>query len=291
MGRITRRTFLGRTAAAAFSAGAGAGPKRRTAVDLVRLGRTGIRTSRLGLGTGSDGGRIQRELGQAGFSRLVRHAYDRGIRYFDAADAYKTHGMLKEALRGLPRDSLYIQTKIRIESRAKVRETLDRFRRELGTDYLDTVLIHCVKTSDWPGTLRDLRDALSEAKQRKIIRAHGVSCHGLKGLAGTARCEWVDIGLVRINPQGKHVDGATAEWDEPGDVPKALAGIRALHAAGKGVIGMKIIGSGAFRDPADRERSIRFVMGLDCVDAIVIGFAGAQEIDEAIRRMNAALKA
>jgi hypothetical protein len=116
-----------------------------------------------------------------------------------------------------------------------------------------------------------------------------MSCHGLKSLTASPDCEWVDIGLTRINPQGKHVDGPTGQWDEPGDVPKALEQIKRLHAAGKGVIGMKIIGNGSFTNAEDREKSIRFVMGLDCVDAVVIGFASPQEVDEAITRINGAL--
>lgn len=292
MSRISRRKFLGQTTAAALVAGAqvsAAQTGRPSAVDPVQLGRTGIKASRLGLGTGSQGGRIQRELGQERFTRLVRYAYDQGIRYFDLADAYRTHVLFKPALRTFPREKLFIQTKIGSRDASQVDRTLDRFRKELGTDYLDSVLIHCVDTEGWPEVLKPMREALSRAKEKKVLRAHGVSCHGLKGLSATPPCGWVDVALVRINPQGKHVDGPTGRWDEPGDVDKALAQIRKLHAARKGVIGMKIIGNGDFRDPADREKSIRFVMGLDCVDAIVIGFAAAAEIDEAIRRINAAL--
>jgi hypothetical protein len=292
--RITRRQFIGTTTTAAAMVAGGVTPARgaeRTALDRVTLGKTGITTTRLGMGTGSQGGRIQRDLGQAGFERLVRYAYDRGIRYFDTADAYSTHPLFKAALKGLPREDLFIQTKIRGTNAKKVAACLDRFRTEMGTDYFDSVLIHCVTTSDWPEQLKRMRDDLSKAKDQQIIRAHGMSCHGLNGLTGATRCDWLDIGLVRINPQGKHVDGAAGQWDEPGDVDVALGNIRKLHAAGKGVIGMKIIGNGSFTDAADREKSIRFVMGLDCVDAIVIGFSRPQEIDEAIARMNAALSA
>lgn len=288
--RISRRQFIGTTATAmVVGAAAPAEAGKRTAVDRVTLGNSGLTATRLGMGTGSQGGRIQRELGQAGFERLVRYAYDRGIRYFDTADAYRTQPLLKPALKGLPREDLFIQTKIRGDKAKKVFASLDRLRSETGTDYFDSVLIHCVTTADWPEQLKRMRDDLSKAKDQQIIRAHGMSCHGLKGLSGATRCDWVDIGLVRINPQGKHVDGAEGKWDEPGKVDAALANIRKIHAAGKGVIGMKIIGNGSFTNAADREKSIRFVMGLDCVDVIVIGFSRPQEIDEAITRMNAAL--
>ena len=293
MTRITRREFLGySTAAAALAAGAGvsaAEEVRRSAVDIVTLGQTGIKTSRLGFGTGSRGGRVQRDLGQEGFANLARYAFDRGIRYFDLADSYRTHPFFKPALAKMPREELYIQTKIRSRDAKQVDQILDRLRQELGTDYFDSVLIHCVTTDDWPEALKPMRDSLARAKEKKIIRAHGMSCHGLPGLSAAPACDWVDVGLVRINPQGRHVDGPTGKWDEPGDVQSALGHIRKLHAAGKGVIGMKIIGNGEFTDAADREKSIRFAMGLDCIDAVVIGFASTDQIDEAIRRINAAL--
>ena len=292
MKHLTRREFLAAGAAAAAWAGVGTAwtqEAKRTAVDLVPLGKTGIKMSRLGLGTGSQGGQVQRDLGQAGVERLVRYAYDQGIRYFDTADAYKIHGMLKPALQRLPREELFIQTKIGIPDAKNVRACLDRFRSEMGIEYLDSVLIHCTMTADWPDQLKQMREDLSAAKDRQVIRAHGTSIHGLKSLSVAPDCDWIDVGLVRINPQGKHVDGPTGEFTEPGDVPKALEQIRRLHAAGKGVIGMKIIGNGSFTSAEDREKSIQFVMGLDCVDAIVIGFGSPQEIDEAIERMNRAL--
>jgi predicted aldo/keto reductase-like oxidoreductase len=296
MTRITRREFIGQTAAAAAvvtSSGiVAAAPSQRSAIDRMTLGSTGIQSSRLGMGTGSRGGRIQRDLGQAGFEHLVRYAYDRGVRYFDTADSYQTHPLLKAALKGLPRDQLFLQTKIRPEKHAKkVRSCLDRFRSEMGVDYFDSVLIHCVKTADWAERLARMRDDLSTAKDQGVIRSHGMSCHGLQGLEAATRCDWIDIGLIRINPQGKHIDGADGQWDERGAIAKVLPCVRKLHQAGKGVIGMKIIGNGSFTDPADREKSIRFVMGLDCVDVIVIGFSGPQEVDEAIQRMDLALNA
>ncbi len=295
MSAITRREFLQRSGAtAAIMATAKVSPAEPvrpnpTSADIVALGQTGLKLSRLGLGTGSQGGRVQRDLGQAGFTRLVRHAFDRGIRYFDVADAYRTHVLLKAAIKDLPREELFIQTKIRSRDAKQADKLLDQFRQELGTDYLDSVLMHCMQKADWPETLKPMQDALGKAKEKGVIRAHGVSCHGLPGLSGASRSDWVDVGLVRINPQGKHVDGVEGKWDELGDVEKALTHIRKMHAAGKGVIGMKIFGNGSFTDPADREKSIRFAMGLDCLDAVVIGFASTDEIDEAIGRIDAAL--
>ncbi len=296
MSDITRREFMvqgasvtAAVATAGIVRGATEDRSQRTAVDRVVLGKTGLKPTRLGLGTGSHGGRDQRELGQAEFNRLVHYAYDRGIRYFDTADNYKTHAMLKSALKGLPREELFIQTKIRTDAIDKVPATLDRFRRELGMDYFDSVLIHCVRTHDWPESLAHLRDELSKAKQQRIIRAHGMSCHGLQPLSAAAKCDWIDVGLIRINPQGKHVDGPKGDFREPGNVPQVLKYMRAMHAKGQGIIGMKLIGNGTFTDPADREKAIRFVMNLDCVDAVVIGFRTPAQIDEAIKRINAAL--
>lgn len=297
MSDISRREFMTQTAATtallagvAASANATSPQTKRTAVDRVKLGKTGMQPTRLGMGTGSHGGRDQRELGQAAFDRLVRYAFDQGIRYFDTADNYKTHSMLRSALKGLPRDELYIQSKIPIGQADKVIPTLQRFRRELGTDYIDSVLIHCARRHDWPSELERMRDDLAKAKDQKIMRAHGVSCHGLQPLSAAADCDWVDVGLVRINPQGKHVDGPKGDFSEPGDVAKVVGYMNQMHAAGKGIIGMKIIGNGTFTNAADREKSIRFAMRLACVDAVVIGFKNPAEIDEAIRRINAALQ-
>lgn len=297
MSDISRREFMTQTAAttallagAVASANATSPQTKRTAVDRVKLGKTGMQPTRLGMGTGSHGGRDQRELGQATFDRLVRYAFDQGIRYFDTADNYKTHPMLRSALKGLPREELYIQSKIPIGEADKVIPTLQRFRRELSMDYIDSVLIHCARRHDWPSELERMRDDLAKAKDQKIIRAHGVSCHGLQPLSAAADCDWVDVGLVRINPQGKHVDGPKGDFSEPGDVAKVVGYMNQMHAAGKGIIGMKIIGNGTFTDAADREKSIRFAMRLACVDAVVIGFKNPAEIDEAIRRINAALE-
>jgi predicted aldo/keto reductase-like oxidoreductase len=199
------------------------------------------------------------------------------------------HPFVKSALKGLPREELFLQTKIRGKNAKKVRETLDRFRKELGTDYFDSVLIHCARKADWPEHFKRMRDDLSDAKQRKIILAHGLSCHGLAPLQASSECDWGDISLVRINPTGKLVDGPEGAWDEQGDVNAAVGHIRKLHDSGKGVIGMKIYGEGSFQSEAERARSIRFVLGLGCVDVMVIGFAQPEQIDETIRHIGAAL--
>lgn len=262
-----------------------------TAVDQVTLGKTGIKLSRLGLGAGSIGGSVQRDMGAEKFNRMVRYAYDRGITYIDTADGYKTHTMVRDAIKGLPREKLFIQSKMQGVPE-KPLEVLDRFRKELGVDYIDSLLTHCAVTTDWEEKRKRVLDALEEAKDKQIIRAHGVSCHSLPALTKAAQSEWVDVNLVRINPQGAWVDTPAEKWNAESDVshlPPVLEQIEEMHKNGHGVIGMKIIGNGDFTNPDDREKSIRFAMQPGLVDAVVIGFKSNAEIDEAIMRMNRAL--
>jgi predicted aldo/keto reductase-like oxidoreductase len=295
--RITRRDFLKSTAAVAgavimSSCSTGPFAKRTpTAVDQVTLGKTGLKLSRLGIGTGSNGGSIQRSLGADGFNRLIHYAYDQGITYIDTADAYRTHTMVREAIKGLPREKLFIQSKMPGVPE-KPLEELDRYREELGVDYIDSLLTHCAVTADWDDKRRRIVDALKEAKDKKIILAHGVSCHSLPALTRAAELDWVDVNLVRINPQGAHIDTPAEEWNATSDksyLPLVLKQIKVMRQKNHGVIGMKIIGNGDFTDPEDREKSIRFTMQSGLTDAVVIGFKSPVEIDEAIKRINNAL--
>jgi hypothetical protein len=258
----------------------------------VPLGRTGAKIARLGLGTGSQNGEVQRSLGQEGFNRLVRHAFDRGVTYIDTADNYRTHQMVREAIRGLPREQLFIQTKMpweREEFRSRPLEVLDRYRRELGVEYIDSLLIHCTTNRLWPDDLRPMMDAFSEAKQKGIIRLKGVSCHGLHPLQRATDVDWVDVHLVRVNPQGRHVDNVGNDWDVPGDVDTVMREVRAMHGKGRGIIGMKLVGNGSFTNPDDRERALRFAMTCGCVDSVVIGFGSTGELDEAYTRIERVL--
>lgn len=292
--QINRRRFLeqsatlaGAIAVTSFDPGP-ANAARKTATDQVILGRTGIRLSRLGIGTGTNSGEVQRGLGREGFNRLIRHAYDKGITYIDTAESYKTHDWIREAIRGLPREKLFIQTKM---SGAPERplEVIDRFRKELNVDYIDSLLSHYATTGAWDDERRRVLDALEEAKEKKIIRAKGVSCHGLPALTRATRVKWVDVQLVRLNPMGHRVDGATYQWNETGQVPAVVEEVKAMRAQGRGIIGMKLIGNGDFKSPEEREKSIRFVMRSGLVDAVVIGFSNPGEIDEAIGRIDRAL--
>ncbi|MCL4796363.1 MAG: aldo/keto reductase [Bryobacteraceae bacterium] len=284
----TRRQFL--TGAAAILATQAIPPAfaaRKSATDLVPLGNSGVKVTRLAFGTGTFGGRIQRELGQEEFTRLVRHAYDRGIRFFETADSYRgMPQMLAAALKGIPRDSYQLMTKMRWRGEQQPRATIDRFRTDLNTDYFDILLMHCVRTPAWRQELARLQDEFSEAKHRQVLRAHGASCHGLLPLRAFPGHKWLDAALLRINHDGARMDTLQSESNEKGDVPVVTETIRQIHAQGTGVIGMKLIGEGRFTQPEQRDAALRYVMKLGTVDAVTIGFKSTAEIDEAIERIN-----
>ena len=272
---------------------AAAGAVKRTAADQVTLGKTGIKLSRLGIGTGSKNGDVQRALGHDGFNRLIRYAYDQGITYIDTADAYRTHPYVAEAIKDLPREKLFIQSKIiGVGTRETPLDTLDRFRKELGVEYIDSVLVHCTMTPDWNEERKLVVEGLQEAKEKQIIRAHGVSCHTLPALRRAVELDWVDVHLVRINPQGAVMDTeGRFSRDDPVNVPPVMEQLKIMRQKNRGVIGMKLVGDGAFVNPEDREKAVRFVMQSDVTDAVVIGLKSAAEIDEAISRINNALAA
>ncbi len=297
-GKITRRQFIKSTAALAGAVVLSCQSQqiserklKRTAVDQVTLGKTGLKLSRLGIGTGSKGGSIQRSLGQDRFNRLIRYAYDQGITYIDTSDSYKTHEMVRESIKGLPREKLFIQSKMPGIPENPL-DVLDRYRSELNVDYIDSLLTHCAVSKNWDEERKRIMDAFEKAKDKGIIRAHGVSCHSIPASALAAQLDWVDVNLVRINPQGAHVDTPAERWDATSDishVPAVMEQIRIMRKKGHGIIGMKIIGNGDFKKPEDREKSIRYAMNCGLLDAVVIGFKSPAEIDEAIGRINNAL--
>lgn len=267
-----------------------AGPTaRRTAADQVTLGRTGIKLSRLGFGTGSNNGYIQTADGKAAFVNLIHYAYDRGITCIDTAQAYNTFGMIAEATKGLPREKLFIQSKM--DGRpGDVLAAIDRQRKTLNTDYIDSLLIHCMTSGRWTDEWKHVEDAFNQAKEKKWIRAKGVSCHTLPALRAAAASDWPDVHLVRVNPQGAYTDAEYNTWGRRRhDIAPVLRQIKIMHAKGRGIIGMKICGNGTFASPADREKSIRFAMACRDIDAVVIGFKNRQEINEAIERIDRAL--
>jgi predicted aldo/keto reductase-like oxidoreductase len=292
---LSRRQFLQRTAAAAGGLFLSAESlvarqaAKRTASDQVVLGNTGLKLSRLGFGAGSNSGNVQYSLGREPFNRLIHYAYDQGITYFDCAQGYRTFEWLGGAIKGLPREKIFIQSKISGRP-DKVLEAIDHHRKVFDTDYVDSMLIHCMVENGWTDKMKLVMDAFNEAKEKKWILAKGVSCHSLPALRAATASPWTDVHLVRVNPQAKHIDGMVQDWSTSGDdISPVLAELKTMRAKGRGVIGMKIIGNGDFTNPEDREKSIRFAMSRPELDAIVIGFKSTAEIDEAIQRVNRAL--
>ena len=293
--QLTRRQFIGRTAAIAggiaLSPLAARAAGKKTAVDIVPLGKTGLKACRLSFGCGTSSGRVQADLGQDGFNRLIRYAYDQGVTHIDIARSYRTHTMLGAAIKGLPREKLFIQTKMGGTPNNPAEE-IDNYRKTYGVDYIDSLLVHCTVTPNWDEQRKRVMDAMQEAKDKKIILSHGVSCHSLPALKRSADLDWVDIQLVRINPQGVSLDTPAPTWNAQSDeshLAPVVEQLKLMKAKGRGIIGMKIIGEGRFVKPEDREKSIRFAMQSGLVDCITVGFKNTAEIDEAIQRMNSAL--
>jgi 1-deoxyxylulose-5-phosphate synthase len=247
------------------------------AFDTITLGKTGIRTSRLAMGTGTIGfghHSNQTALGMKGLSGLLLNGYDHGLRFFDSADAYGSHPHVAQALRQLPRDKVTVLTKTFARDPKSAREDLDRFRRELGVDYIDICLMHCLTEGDWTERFKGVMDVLSEAKEKGIIRAHGCSCHSIEALRAAAKSPWVEVDLARINPIGSHMDASPQE---------VISVLRDLKAAGKSVIGMKILGQGDLRNRVDD--AIRYALSLGVLDAFTIGAESKAEQENLISRI------
>jgi len=292
---LSRRQFMATMAVGAGSVIIG---KNATALTLnekkagidpfrtVSLGRTGIKTTLLGMGTGYSGYNRSSNITRAGVAEsLIKTAYEKGMRYFDCADSYGTHPFTREALKGLDRESYVIGTKMWItpggipdSDKGYPLTVVERFRRELNTDYIDLVQLHCLTEGDWTEKYRRHMDELEDLKARKIIKAHGVSVHSFEALEAAAASPWVDVIHVRINPFGESMDKKEASLVVPV--------IEKFHKAGKGVIGMKLIGGGRLKDdPARIDESLKFVLGLGTVDMIIIGFEKPEQIDDYITRI------
>jgi predicted aldo/keto reductase-like oxidoreductase len=247
-------------------------PKKKGS-DRVTLGKTGIQTSLLGIGTGTRGGSEQRALGEVGFTKLVRHALDCGLHYIDTADSYRMHYLVSAALKGVSSDKYFIQTKTTAKHPEVAKVDIERFRRELGLQTLDTLLMHCMTRGGWDVDMRPVMDVLYDAKEKGRVRSVGVSCHGFPPLVTSADCDWIDVHLVRINPFGNMMD------DTPEKVSEQ---IRKMHERKHGVLGMKIFGETGFESAEKRLQSLKYVLGLGCVDAFTIGFTSTDQIDETL---------
>jgi aryl-alcohol dehydrogenase-like predicted oxidoreductase len=295
MTKLSRRKFIGTATAGAGAAlvaeavarrsGARGGaapagvidPAIKRPTDRVNLGRSGLKVSLVGIGTGSIGyarHSNQTRLGQAEFTRLMRHAFDRGVNFFDLADAYGSHPFFRDAMRGVPRGQYVVQTKTDSRDPRQAREDIDRFLAELNTDYIDSLIIHCVTEADWTTRYRGVIDVFSEAQRRGKVRAVGVTCHSFAALEEAAASDWVQVNQVRWNPRAAHMDAG---------VEDARPLFKTMRARGQGMIGMKVVGQGDIvqggraLSPAD---CFRFQIESGVVDAFVVGVERVEHIDE-----------
>lgn len=281
---MKRREFLKYSAAAAglsalpWISWAGEKPTKKYANDIVTLGKTGIKASRLAMGTGTHGvnkrSNQSRRLGIEGVADLLYAAYERGINFWDSADQYGTHPHLKEALKRIPREKVVILTKTHATTPEEMRADIDRFRKEIGTDYIDIVLLHFMTNPEWPKIKAGAMDELAKLREQGVVRAHGVSCHTLGALKAAADSDWVQVDLARINPYG-------ATMDDKVEVVVPI--LKRMHEQGKSVLGMKIFGAGQLRDKVDE--CLRFILAQDYVDAFTIGQENKDELFDLIRRI------
>lgn len=250
----------------------------KKASDEVFLGNTGLKVTRMAIGTGTSGWNKQsnqtRKLGIQGLTSLLQYAYDQGIRFWDSADQYGTHPHLREALKYLPREKIVILTKTHASTQEEMKADLDRYRSEIGTDYIDIVLLHCMLDANWPEKKKGAMEYLTEAREKGIIKAHGVSCHTLKALKTAAESDWVQVDLVRINPTGDNMDA---------DVSTVISMLKKMHTTGKGIIGMKIFGGGTLTSRVDG--CLQFILSQNFVDSFSIGIESKEQLEEILRKI------
>jgi len=292
MSPFSRREFIKGSLAAGTLAATGSLPLHATAhaaTDTVTLGKSGMQVTRLAFGTGSNGGQVQEALGQKEFSRLVAYAYDRGIRFFETAEAYSTPAMLGEALKPFPRDSYKLMTKVTTFHEGDPAKRFDDLRRISQTEYFDILLLHWQHTADWPSATARWQDAILEAQSKKLILTRGASVHGLPALRQMPGNRWLEVAMIRMNHNGTRMDGPT--WEDnnnPACVPEVVEHVKQVHNQGMGVISMKLAGNGNFTRREDRQAAMRFAFQHAGVDCVTIGFKNTREIDEAIENVNLA---
>jgi len=262
---------------------------RQAATDWVTLGKSNVKVTRLAFGTGSFSGAVQRQLGQDGFTRLVRHAYDNGIRFFETAESYgDMHRMLGIALNGIPRDTYRLMSKVTTYDGGDPQEKFDELRKLANCEYFDIMLLHWQHTSTWPTDSARWQDGILEAESKKIIVSHGASVHGLPALRRVPENKWLDVAMIRMNHKGVDMDGEDYATESQGSVAEVLTHVSGARKAGMGVISMKLIGQGTFHRE-DRKAAMRFAFKNAGVDCVTVGYKNTAEIDEAIENINLAL--
>ena len=293
MTNCSRRNFLKAGLAAGVLARTGSLPLRAargTATDWVTLGKSGVKVTRLAFGTGSISGKVQRDLGQDEFTRQVRHAYDRGIRFFETSETYgEMHKMLGVALKGIPRDSYRLMSKVTTREGVDPQEKIDELRKLANTDYFDIMLMHYQHVGTWPTDTVRWQDGILQAKAKKAVVGHGASVHGLPALRRFPGNKWLEIAMIRMNHKGTKMDAEEYNTNGPGNVSEVVTHMKQVHSEGMGVISMKLIGEGAFTTRQDRQAAMRFAFNDAGVDSVTVGFKSIAEIDEAIENLNLAL--
>ncbi|MGA8185416.1 MAG: aldo/keto reductase [Terriglobia bacterium] len=292
MVNFSRRDFLKTGLAATALAGAGSlGLKaaKQTATDMVTLGKSGLKVTRLAFGTGTMGGRVQRNLGQEEFTRQVRYAYDHGIRFFETAESYgDMHRMLGIALKGIPRDSYQLMTKVTTSQGVDPMKKIDELRKLANTDYFDICLLHYQHYADWPTASLHWQDGISEAQHRDIVRVRGASVHGLPALRQVPEEKWLQVGMIRMNHKGVRMDAEDYNTRGLGNVPVVVRNVEEARKKGLGIISMKLAGEGQFTQREDRRKAMKFAFRHARVDSVTVGFKSTAEIDEAIENVNLA---
>jgi aryl-alcohol dehydrogenase-like predicted oxidoreductase len=255
----------------------------------VTLGKSNVKVTRLAFGTGSFSGQVQRDLGQDAFTRLVRYAYDHGVRFFETAETYTDmHRMLGVALAGIPRDSYRIMSKVTTRSGVNPQQKIDELRRLAKTDYFDVMLLHWQHTGTWPTDSLRWQDGILEAESKKAVVSHGASVHGLPALRQVPENKWLDIAMIRMNHKGTRMDADDYNTDGLGNVSEVVTHVKQVRKAGMGIISMKLVGEGTF-NREDRKAAMKFAFKNAGVDCVTVGFKNTGEIDEAIENLNLAL--
>lgn len=289
----SRRDFLKTGLAAAALAGAGrltVKAARGTATDWVTLGKSDVKVTRLAFGTGTFSGRVQRELGQEEFTKLVRYAYDRGIRFFETAESYgEMHKMLGIALKGIPRDSYRLMSKVTTREGVNPQDKIDELRKLANTDYFDILLLHWQHTATWPSDSARWQDGILEAESKKAVVAHGASVHGLPALRQVPENKWLEVAMIRMNHKGVAMDAEDYNTRGLGNVNEVVTHVHQVRKNGMGVISMKLAGEGRFTQREDRQAAMKFAFQNAGVDCVTLGYKSPAEINEAIENLNLAL--
>ena len=293
MALSSRRDFLKTGVAATALAGTGTLPALAvsgTATDWVTLGKSDVKVTRLAFGTGSISGKVQRDLGQEDFNRLVRYAYDHGIRFFETAESYgEMHRMLGIALKGIPRDKYVLMSKVTTHEGTDPLQKFDELRKLANTDYFDIMLLHWQHTPTWPEDTKRWQEGFLEAQQRKVILSRGASVHGLPALRRVPENNFLQVAMIRMNHKGVAMDAEDYNTRGLGNVPEVVEHVKEVHGRGMGVISMKLVGEGRFTDREDRKAAMRFAFRHAGVDCVTVGYKNTGEIDEAIENLNLAL--